>query len=289
MSTDTSPSISVVMVDGSFRERFHALTSLRDQSLPIDRYEIIWVEFFNDVRPDLAAEIEATPNATLITLGRTGTYHSSHCFNAGIQAAKGELIVIPDADVVVEHDFLERLGTLHAANERLVTYCYRFNEVEQAGSGDVSIGHLKSVCILTHPSNWGGCVAVRKKWLLEVNGYEMHPLFETGDHGNDFDMYIRFKNLGLDVSWPREPVIYHPWHPSTLVYAYTHKLQAILTRHRAVTREYLAYHGIDDSERREISDVVMQRIDSARTEFERGEAAHSDSSDSPPLLISDSD
>lgn len=256
------------MVDGSFRESVHALRFFGEQAWDRDDYEILWVEHYDSVSPELAAIADGVPNARIVTLGRDGVYHSSHCFNAGIAQARGELVLIPDGDVVVEPDFVARMWALHARNPRLVTYNYRFNEAREDHRDDVDIEHLKRVTTLTHPSNWGGCLGVRREWLLAVNGYEMLPLFATGDHGNDFDMYVRLKNLGLDVCWPREPVLYHPWHPTTLNFAYTHKLQAMLTQHRGHTLATLAHRGIDPRLDTDPPADVLAAIDQARAGFE---------------------
>ena len=280
------PSISVIMVDGSFRERFHAVGALARQTLADDAHELIWVEYFDAIRPDLQADLEKHPNSCTLKLGRGGIYHSSYCFNAGIMAATGDLVVIPDADVVVEEDFLQRILALHDNHEKLVTYCYRFNEPYEQRQEVISLDHLRGVCELTHPSNWGGCVAARKQWFVDVNGYEQHASFESGDHSNDFDMYTRFKNLGLHVCWPSEPVLYHPWHPGTLRYTFSHKLQEIVTRHRASQRTVLPYCGIDADLDREMPGDLSKRIETARMEFERARPNEGESFEAPSVLIS---
>jgi glycosyl transferase family 2 len=266
------------MVDGSFREHFHSVLYLGQQTWPHTEYELIWVEYFDQVRPDLAALVAQLPNARILTLGRRDEYHSSYCFNAGILAARGEVILIPDADVVVEIDFLERIWALHQENEKLVTYCYRYNEPREQHRSDIDISHLKRCASLTQPSNWGGCIGVRKKWLLEANGYEMHPWFSSGDHGNDFDMYVRLKNMGLHVCWPRQPVLYHPWHPGTLRFAYTHKLQALVTQYRAHNLMYLPFHGIDSSLDSEVPLGLLEHVHEARVRLEQEMGSY----ESPP-------
>lgn len=257
------------MIDGSFREGFHAIPAFTAQDMPRDDFEVIWVEYYDRVDPAIAAT-----DARVITLGRQGEYHSSYCFNAGIEAARGELILIPDGDLVAKPHFLSSMWRLHRENPKLVTYNYRYNEPKDVHRDDIDIAHLERTGVLTHPSNWGGCLGVRRHWLLEVNGYEMHPLFGTGDHGNDFDMYVRLKNLGLHVCWPPEPVLYHPWHPGTLAFAYTHRLQAMLTQDRAHRLTWLAYRGMDPSRDSEPPAELMARIEEARAGFEREGAAY---------------
>ena len=177
MSSRKHPTISVIMVDGSFRESFHSIDFFGRQTLSPDDYELIWVEYYDKVNPLLAEKISRYPNFRFITLNRDGLYHSSYCFNAGIRESRGELLVIPDADVVVEADFLETIWREHQKNEELVTYCYRYDEPQEAHRSDWDLEHLRRVCKLGHTPNYGACVSVRKKWLLEINGYEQHPVF----------------------------------------------------------------------------------------------------------------
>jgi len=277
------PLVSVVMVDGSFRDNFYALTSLGRQSLSSSQVELLWVEHGARIREEIQGAIDAIPNARGISLGREGLYHSSYCFNAGIAAARGELIVIPDADVVVEEDFLEGLLALHGEHGKLVSYCYRYNEPQGEHREPVELDHLRRVGGLTNPANWGGCLATRRRWLLEINGYEQHPLFASGDHGNDFDVYVRLKNLGLFVCWPETPVIYHPWHPGTLNYSYSHKLQAIVTRDRARRRTSLAYRGLDGSRDEALPAALAAEVEQARARLEAARPRQ----EAPPMLISE--
>ena len=276
------------MIDGSFRDHFHAIDSLARQDFPNAEFEAIWVEYYDSVRPELAAKIESHPSMRLLTLGRSGEYHSSYCFNAGISAASGALVLIPDADLVMESDFLSRQWALHAKNDELVTYCYRYNEPREASPGDgtAELEHLKRVGVLTHPNNWGACVGVRRKWLLELNGYDQHPVFASGDHGNDFDLYVRLKNLGLQIQWPREPVVYHAWHPGTLVYAYSHKLQALVTKRRSFERSTLPYNGIDAGHDRSMPHDLLDELATARERFEAERPAGAGAPlETPPWLI----
>ena len=45
--------ISVILIDGSFRERFHAVDAFANQTFPADQFEILWVEHYDRVDPAL--------------------------------------------------------------------------------------------------------------------------------------------------------------------------------------------------------------------------------------------
>ena len=201
--------ISVVMIDGQFREHTYGAEYFSRQDFPEGEFEVIWVEFYSTV-PDA---VRAQTTVKVITLDNPDdkTYHASYCFNAGIAAATGELIVIPDADQIVKPDFLGKLYAIHSAYDRLVVYAYRYDEVEQGHLNSLDFEELEEKCVLKNPLNYGGCMSVRKKWLIEINGYEQHKMMETGFHANGLDLYTRFKNYGLAIMWATDTKLFHPW------------------------------------------------------------------------------
>jgi hypothetical protein len=267
MRLGNKPYISVVMVDGSFRESFHSLDFFGEQTISPKDYEVIWVEYYDSVKPVVNDKIGKFGNFHIVTLNRKGTYHSSYCFNAGICESKGEIIVIPDADVVVDRDFLERVLQEHQTNDNLVMYIYRCNEPKEKHMTEIDIEHLRHVGELTNPSNYGGCLTVRKKWLLEINGYELHPIFGTGDHANGLDIYTRLKALGLHVMWHPQLRLYHPWHPGTLVTALSSRLQHVVINYRAVNLMTTPFQGIDSRRDSELPCDLLKRLEERKSEY----------------------
>ncbi len=251
-NTGPRPKISVVMVDGSFRERYDSIDFMARQDLPPEDYELIWVEYYSDIHPDLQHRIDtlsgsrrAPRNFRAIALGRSGTYHSSYCFNRGISEARGDLVVIPDADVIAEPGFLSAVWEDHQASDRLVTYYHRYNEPSEKHIDTISLDHLRGVCELTNPSNHGACLSVRRKWLTKINGYEQSPIFATGFHANDKDVYARLCSLGLMVRWNPDVRLFHPWHDMTgeVTPHYTPQLDVISWRGRTLST--LPFMGMD--------------------------------------------
>jgi hypothetical protein len=233
------------MIDGQFREHTYGAEYFSRQDFPENEFEVIWVEFYSKV-PE---HVRAQKNVKIVTLNNPENkmYHSSYCFNRGIIEAKGELIVIPDADQLVKPDFLSKLYAIHSAYDRLVAYCYRYDEAEKDVLRSLDFAELEKKCILKNPMNYGGCLSVRKKWLLEINGYEQHKIFESGFHANGMDMYTRFKNYGLAIMWVNELKLFHPWHDNTLAPADQYYIQKDLIDWKFKNKEYLAIDGIDQS------------------------------------------
>ncbi|MEW6747492.1 MAG: glycosyltransferase family 2 protein [Planctomycetota bacterium] len=268
-SQETAPNgkpvkISVVMIDGGFREGIFGADSFSRQDFPADEYEVIWVEYFGRPHPGLARY----PKVDVQPLGRDGVYHSSYCFNHGIRRARGELIVIPDADQIVRPDFLARVWELHQAYDKLAIYGYRYDEVEQGLLASHDFDELERRCVLKNPTNYGGCLTARKKWLLEVNGYEQHPIFRTGNHANGLDMFTRFKNLGLAIQWEPSLRLYHPWHPFTLQRTLEHEAQEKLVQWRRQNVQWLALEGIDPGRNADPPERVARMLQRTLRELE---------------------
>lgn len=256
--------ISVVMVDGGFREKFHLLGFLEDQSFPREDYEIIWVEFYGEVKN----ELRDRHGVQVITLGnkKDTEYHSSRCFNEGIRRSRGEIIVIPDADVAVEPDFLQAVYDEHRSCEKLVLYFRRWDEPQEAhdDARSYSLEHLRSVASLGNPMNYGGCLTVRKKWLLEINGYDEDMTFSSGFHANGWDVYTRLNNLGLHVMWHPTKKLYHPWHPSTLVSSERYRPQHSITYKRQRNLTALANYGLDPARNKTVKEAPDRARESAK-------------------------
>ncbi len=201
------------MIDGGFREAFHTIDCLANQSLPRDCYEIIWVEYYGYANPLIADR----QDVRVITLNHfpDTMYHSSYCFNEGIRQSKGEIIAVLDADLVMGERFLETIIKEHDRYDDLAMYFLRLDQPEEKRTDNVSLSYLQNTCIIRVATNYGACLTVRKKWLLEINGYEQHRAFASGNHANGLEMYTRLRNLGLAIKWHPSERLYHPWHSGT--------------------------------------------------------------------------
>lgn len=247
--------ISIVMIDGGFRENIHGVKYFLQQEFSPNQFEIIWVEFFKKINP----QVSSNPRIKAISLNKKGIYHSSYCFNRGIEEARGELIIIPDADQIVKPDFLNRVWNIHNKYEKLVVYGYRYDEVREGILKSYDFTELEDKCILKNPINYGGCLTIRKKWLIEMNGYEQHDVFRTGIHANGLLMATRFKNMGLAIQWEPTLKLYHPWHPFTLASSIEYHSQHRVIQWFQSNMIWKAIEGLDPS-RNMTPNVALQKV-----------------------------
>jgi hypothetical protein len=253
--------ISVIMVDGMFRESFHSIRFLAEQTLSAEQYEVIWVEYFGRLDPTLKTMLSKSTNARAITLEQEPPYHASKCFNAGIAAAKGDLIVIVDGDLCFEANFLATLAEEHNRHDRLVCYVQRYNEPPRSTPHLPCLETLRKVARLNDSFNYGACLSVRRKWLTEINGYDEHPLWATGYHRNDLDVYTRLTSLGLDTQWHPSLRVYHPWHPHSEESPRQHQRHRLMANYRSEKRQTLPFWGLNALANREPEAELLERLE----------------------------
>jgi len=241
------PDLSVIMVDGGFRERFDTLGSWQNQTLAAERYELIWVEYTDRIAP----AVQANPLWKALALGRQeSSQQLAYAYNEGIRQAQGSIVVIADADVSCQADLLATILEELTDDPELVLYVLRLDQAPQHVRADQDMAHLTATCTIKHTYNFGGCTAVHRRHLIEMNGYEQLPIF-AGYHYNGGDNYIRFKNMGLKVRWHPTQRVYHAHHPSPSPAKFTTSdAQEQFLRHRAATWDVLAYDGLDPGRNR---------------------------------------
>lgn len=236
------PKISIIMVDGGFRENFFPLRYWLDQTLPADAYELIWVDYSTAVAPEIASN----PRIRSKALGRTDEpQRLGMAYNEAIRMARGEILVIPDADVACERDLLETVLLEMAGDDELVLYVLRLDQMRTDFKRDQSLDHLRATCSVKHTFNFGGCCCVHRSQMVRMNGYEQLPIFAAYHYcGGDND--VRFKNMGLKRKWHPTQRVYHAWHtlPGSSSFD-TAKEQDRFIAHRAATWDWLAYDGMD--------------------------------------------
>src|SRR5262245_6614636 len=99
------PDLSIVLLDWSVRESYHSLDYLGRQTAARERYELIWIEYY-DTQPRVLRErlrsAVRPPFDQWIVLGmpRDSYYHKHLMYNVGIAAARGRVINICDSDAM---------------------------------------------------------------------------------------------------------------------------------------------------------------------------------------------
>ncbi len=206
--------ISVILWDCSFRENFHAIESYLDQNLPSGSFEVIWVEFYDKVSPQVLSFQEKYSNFRIHKLGLKGQWHYGKCINEGVRISRGDIVIISDGDVVVDNNFIEDELEIQRNEKELVNYHRRYDELVQPEKYNVKIEYLKEITTFKHVDNFAGCFSMWKKDFIAVNGYEEDMVF-SGPSACARDAYIRFKNNGFKVRWDVKKRLFHPWHRGT--------------------------------------------------------------------------
>ena len=209
--------ISIIVWDANFREYTHTIDFFARQNFAKNNYEFIWVDFYNS-NDRIRKKIDGYSNTRLVSLGNLPDtlWHLGTCINEAVKISSGELIVIPDGDIAVEPDFLSYVWDAHQKYQDLILYFKRYDEPKHAASeqSHSSIPHLQQHARLTNPTNYAGCLSLKRKNFERINGYETHEVF-SGPGINGMETYIRLRNAGMAIKWAPEKKIYHPWHPSS--------------------------------------------------------------------------
>jgi hypothetical protein len=208
--------ISVIAWDASFREKLHTIDSFCKQDYPTTDFEFIWVDFYDNNNPELLKKIDTYLNATLLNLknSKDVTWHLGKCINAGVKAAKGDILVFPDGDIIVYKDHLKTIDKELTNQKDLVVYFRRWDELNDTHSIEsYNETYLEQHTKLLNATNYAGCFALHRSAFQTINGYEESEVF-AGPGANGKETYLRLRNAGFAIKW-HDKKIYHPWHTST--------------------------------------------------------------------------
>jgi len=210
--------ISIVTWDACFRESFHTIDSFGKQDYNKNQYEFIWSDFYNNQNKNLKNKINNYSNFSLYNNNndRNKKWHLGKIINNGIKQTNGDILVIPDGDIIVPDYFLKKVENIfnNNASDNLVCYFRRWDEPKEShGVDSYNIKHLEKKCELRNLHNYGGCLAIKYKTFKEIGFYEEHDIF-SGPSASGFEQYKRFRNKGLKIMWSDVP-IFHPYHNFT--------------------------------------------------------------------------
>jgi hypothetical protein len=236
---DVTPKVSFVLLDWSCRESFHFIDYLARQDIPRDRYEVIWIEYFDRHADGLSQQIqrshergESSPIDTYAILNapHDAYYHKHLMYNVGILLAHGETVCFCDSDTMVRPGFVDSIVGEFAANPDIVlhhdeirNHSQEFHPFRHPTFADVigpgctnwldgrTTGLWDEVDPL-HTRNYGACMTARRDDLIAIGGADMHIDY-LGHICGPYEMTFRLRNLGREEVWNQNELLYHVWHP----------------------------------------------------------------------------
>lgn len=222
-----NPTVSIILVDWSCRESFHALEYLNNLSIPRDQYEIIWIEYYHrapaPIREGLdksAAEDKPSYLDQWIVMNMPENiyYHKHLMYNIGIIASRGRIICICDSDAVfaptfvvnILQAFTDREIVLHI--DELRNLDHRFYPFNYPTINEI----LGDGCVKGsgHHINYGACMCALREDLIAIGGADEHIDY-LGHICGPYEMTFRLRNNGKKEIWHQNEFIYHVWHPGT--------------------------------------------------------------------------
>jgi cellulose synthase/poly-beta-1,6-N-acetylglucosamine synthase-like glycosyltransferase len=208
---------SIITWDASFREFFHTIDSFGKQSYENDLFEFFLCDYYDNNKPQLKNKIKKYKNFNQINLNneKKTKWHLGKTINSGIKKSIGEILIIPDGDIIVPEDFLTKVEKIfNNSSPNLVCYFRRWDEPkEKHCEKSYDIKYLEESCELRNMTNYGGCFAIRRDVFEEIGFYEEHEVF-LGPGANGMELYKRFRNKGLQIMWS-DIKVYHPFHSFT--------------------------------------------------------------------------
>lgn len=218
-ASPSSPRLSIILLDWGCRERFTTLDWLRQQDVPNDQYELIWVEVYDRVVDEVMMKADI-----VITCGQQGIYHKHIGYNAGLLHARGELVCVCDSDAVFPPDF--------------VRCVFRSFQMEDGGSAvPLVLMHYEWRTSLLYPDgltdtetlkdharwqwwplivNEGACMTVRRADAIRFGGFDEHPSYR-GYMCGPYDLGWRLINAGFPELWHDPSVaLWHFAHPDPI-------------------------------------------------------------------------
>ncbi|MCP3943755.1 MAG: hypothetical protein GY710_20065 [Desulfobacteraceae bacterium] len=234
-----SPRISLILLDWNCRESFHILEYLKNQSIPRNEYEIIWIEYYSgvpEVQKNLLDEslenwgYPAIDQWIVMEMPEDIYYHKHLMYNIGIAFSRGQILLIGDSDAIVNNSLLESVIEEFNKDESIVLHMDQFRNVRHdfhpfnfpsiddvIGEGCINIENGKTTGVLDfqdplHTRNYGACMCATREDIISVGGADEH-LDYLGHICGPYDLTFRLKNIGRIEVWHQKEFLYHVWHP----------------------------------------------------------------------------
>lgn len=212
-SNSSSIKISLILLDWSVRESFHSLYWLNKQNIQRDMYELIWIELYERIIPEVIDNVDV-----YLTCNQKGMYHKHHGYNIGLLQSKGQVVVICDSDAVFPPDFIESIiKTFEMYEDKepksMVLFHYEWRTSSKYPKDMRDISELKKYTWKDLWPNVGACMSFRRIDAVRFGGFDEHKSFR-GYMCGPYDLGWRLINAGIPEFWHDPNVaLYHFSHP----------------------------------------------------------------------------
>lgn len=212
-SDRTRAQLTILLLDWQVRERFFALDWLNDQTVQRDRYEVLWVELYDRVVPEVVEKVDGH-----YTMGQKGMYHKHKGYNLGLLEAQGRLFCVCDSDAVFPPDFVESIFKRFDVDgpklrpQVLMHYEYR-TPATYPEEGLASIEDLRKFEWRDLWPNVGACMTAGREDAIRLGGFDEDKRYR-GYMCGPYDLGWRLINAGQSEHWHDPSVaLWHFAHP----------------------------------------------------------------------------
>lgn len=230
-STIVKPKLSILVQDWGVRESFHFFDYLKKQNISKNEFEIVFVDFYNELNPKIKNYFDFIDTAILLNFSKDFHYHKHLMFNAGLLFSNGKIFCICDSDAIVDENFCNYIINFHHNNPRSYLhidqfrnenrdyYPFNFPNYDELIKNSYNYKDGKTTGILddndpAHQRNAGACGSAHREDLIKNYGADESIDYLGHICGND-DMSKRFANNGGRFVWAKDYFIAHAWHPGT--------------------------------------------------------------------------
>lgn len=237
--TSVQPSVSIVLLDWSVRESYHTLYYLNNQTIPREKYEIIWVEYYDKRPKEIKMKLKECAVSgrppildTWVVMNMPSSiyYHKHLMYNVGIVVGKGHIITFMDSDAIVKPTFVESIIKSFEKDSNIVLHMdqvrnmnkkfYPFNypsidEVTKEGCVNLVNGKPRGLVDSSEPlhiPNYGSCMSAMRDDIISIAGADEHIDY-LGHICGPYEMTFRLINAGKKKVWHPDEWLYHTWHP----------------------------------------------------------------------------